>query len=75
MNLYFDMRVLPQEQIPYAALLSNVLSMMNTESYSFGELNKLLNINTGGFYTNLRTFQQDLEDTKMMPKFCVTSKA
>jgi Zn-dependent M16 (insulinase) family peptidase len=75
MNLYFDIRVLPQEQIPYAALLSNVLSMMNTESYSFGELNKLLNINTGGFYTNLRTFQQDLEDVKMMPKFCVTSKA
>jgi Zn-dependent M16 (insulinase) family peptidase len=75
MTLYFDTRVLPQELIPYASLLSNVLSMMNTASYSFGDLNKALNINTGGFYSSLRTYQQDLEDEKMMPKFCVTSKA
>jgi len=75
MNLYFDVRTLPQELIPYASLLSNVLSLMSTEAHSFGDLNKLLNINTGGFHTSLVTFQQDLEDNKMMPKFCVTSKA
>ena len=75
MNLFFDMRVLPQEMIPYASLLSNVLSMMNTEKYSFGDLNKTLNINTGGFYTSLKTYQENLDDNAMIPKFTVTSKA
>ena len=75
MNLFFDLRALPQDLIPYASLLSNVLSLMNTEKYSFGDLNKALNINTGGFYTALRTYQENLDDNAMIPKFAVTSKA
>ncbi|MDD4602559.1 MAG: insulinase family protein [Bacteroidales bacterium] len=74
-NLYFDMRVIPQELIPYASLLSNVLGSLNTKNYSFADLNKALNINTGGFYTNLRTFQEKFDDDKLIPKFVVTSKA
>ena len=75
MNLFFDLRVLPQDLMPYASLLSNVLSMMNTEKYTFGDLNKALNISTGGFYTSLKTFQENLNDNAMIPKFAVTSKA
>jgi presequence protease len=75
MNLYFDLKTLPQDMIPYASLLSNVLSLMNTENYSFGDLNKALNISTGGFYTNLRTFQENLDDNILIPKLTVTSKA
>ncbi|MCX6286323.1 MAG: insulinase family protein [Bacteroidetes bacterium] len=75
MNLYFDLRVLPQDMIPYASLLSNVLSLLNTEKYSFGDLNKSLNINTGGFYTSLKTYQENLDDNAMIPKLAVTSKA
>ena len=75
MNLFFDLRVLPQDLMPYASLLSNVLSMLNTEKYTFGDLNKALNISTGGFYTSLKTFQENLNDNAMIPKFAVTSKA
>ncbi|MCX6281742.1 MAG: insulinase family protein [Bacteroidetes bacterium] len=75
MNLFFDLRTLPQDMIPYASLLSNVLSMLNTEKYSFGDLNKTLNINTGGFYTSLKTYQENLDDNAMIPKLAVTSKA
>jgi hypothetical protein len=74
-NLYFDLRVIPQTLIPYASLLSNVIGSLNTENYSFAELNKALNINTGGFYTTLRTYQENLDDDKLIPKFVVTSKA
>ncbi len=75
MNLFFDMRVLPQELLPYASILSNVLAMMNTENYTFGDLNKALNINTGGFYTSIKTYQERLDDNILVPKFTVTSKA
>lgn len=73
-NHYFDLRVIPQDLIPYASLLANVLGSLNTKNYSFAELNKALNINTGGFYTSLRGFQEDLDDNKLIPKFVVTSK-
>ncbi len=74
-NLFFDLKVLPQEMIPYAALLSNVIGSLDTKNYSFGELNKALNIHTGGFYTSLRNFLVKSDDNKMLPKFVVTSKA
>lgn len=74
-NLYFDLRVIPQTLIPYVSLLSNLIGSLNTENYSFADLNKALNINTGGFYTTLRTFQENLDDDKLIPKFVVTSKA
>lgn len=74
-NLLFDMRTLPQDKIPYASLLSNVLSLLNTENYSYADLNKELNIHTGGFSTSLTTYLEDLDDQKMIPFFQVTSKA
>jgi len=74
-NFLFDMRVLPQEMIPYASLLSNVIGLMDTQKHSFGELNQLLNIHTGGFYTSLKTYAEDMDDNQMMPKFVVTSKS
>jgi len=73
-NYFFDLRVLPQELIPYASLLSNVIGILNTENYSYGALNQALNINTGGFYTSLRTYLENQDDKTMVPKFVVTSK-
>jgi len=74
-NLYFDMRVLPENLIPYASLLSNLLGLMDTEKYSFGDLNKVLNIHTGGFNTFLSAYAEDLDDNKLLPKFVVSTKA
>ena len=53
MNYWFDLRVLPQEMIPYAAVLSELLGKMDAGSYSYEKLDKALNINTGGFNTSL----------------------
>jgi len=75
MNLMFDLRVLPREMIPYASLLSNVLSLLNTESYTYGELNKALNINTGMFNVSLPSYLEDSDDSKLIPKLEITSKA
>ena len=74
-NLLFDLRTIPQEMIPYASLLSNVLSLLNTKNYTYGDLNTELNIHTGGFYTSMKTYLGKMDDRNLIPKFAVTSKA
>ena len=74
-NNYFDVRTLPQDLIPYAKLLSSVLGKLNTENYTYGELDNALNIHTGGFSTYLTEYLQNHSDNEMLPKFVVYSKA
>ncbi len=74
-SLYFDVRTLPQELIPYASLLSNLLGSLNTGNYTYGELNKAMNINTGMQYTTLRSYLENLDDGKLIPKFVMVSSA
>ncbi|MGE5431920.1 MAG: insulinase family protein, partial [Syntrophomonadaceae bacterium] len=71
----FDARVLPTELVPYASLLTEVLSSQNTDNYSYGDLDQTLNIHTGGFRSYLSSFLENRDDNKMMPKFIVDSKA
>lgn len=74
-QLHFDLRVLPQELIPYASLLSHLLGSLNTEKHSFGDISKALNIDTGGFYASLRTYLPGFDERRMLPKFVVAAKA
>ncbi|MBU8892482.1 MAG: insulinase family protein [Bacteroidales bacterium] len=74
-NLFFDLRAVPQELIPYTKLLAEIIGLMSTENYTFGELDNALNIHTGGFYTNLNSYLEDYSDDKILPYFVVTSKA
>ncbi|RXQ95836.1 peptidase [Ancylomarina salipaludis] len=74
-NLYFDIRTLPQDLIPYAELLSSFLGKLNTENYTYGELDNALNIQTGGFNTYTTTFLENHSDDKIIPKFAVYTKA
>lgn len=73
-NLYFNLNVLPQEMLPYASLLSNLIGMLDTELHTYGELDREFNIHTGGFSTYLNTYLEDQDDNKMNASFIVTSK-
>ncbi|HES59226.1 MAG TPA: peptidase, partial [Caldithrix sp.] len=74
-RLYYDVRVLPAELVPYAALLAEALGSLNTENYSYGDLDKALNLHTGGFSTFLNTYLENRRDENLIPKFIVESKA
>jgi len=73
-RMMFDMRTLPLDLIPYAALLTEVLGSQNTDNYSFGDLDIALNIHTGGFQTYLASYLEQQNDTLMIPKFIVGAK-
>ena len=49
----FDMSRLPAELYPYAGLLKCVLGNIDTEHYSYNDLNNEINIHTGGFQTGI----------------------
>ena len=74
-RLYFDMRSVPQELIPYTNLLTTLLSKMNTENYSYGELDNELNIHTGGFSAYVNTYDEYNSDDKLIPEFVISAKA
>lgn len=74
-NWYFDLRKIPQEHIPYASVLANLLGKMSTENFNFGALDNQLNIHTGGFSAEIHNFLVNRNDSEMMPKFTVTSRS
>ncbi len=74
-KLLFDARVIEKEKIPYLALLAELLGNLNTETYTFGELDNELNKHTGGFSTYLTSYLKDNDDSQLMPKFVIRSKA
>lgn len=64
----FDMSSLPSELYPYAGLLKCVLGNIDTEHYSYNDLNNEININTGGFQTgiNIYTNPKQADDFKVI---------
>ena len=48
LNFMFSTENLREEEIPYAALLSQLLGKLNTKNYNYMELNKKIMLSTGG---------------------------
>lgn len=75
LQLLFDTRVVPQELIPHVQVLADLLGDLDTQNFTYGDLDTELNINTGG----INAFQQTFEDTKdgetYLPKFGLSGKA
>jgi len=74
MNFWFDLRVLPEDKIPYAALLTKLLGKMDAGNYGYEQLDKALNINTGGYYSALNMYLPDFDDNKILPEFRIQMK-
>lgn len=67
-NLLFDMSKLPAKLYPYAGMLKAIFGHIDTEHYSFAELNNEINRNTGGYYMNIGTYT----NAKKIEEFKVT---
>lgn len=65
-NACFDAGKLPQKYIPYLALMKAVLACMDTEHYSYAELNNYINMHTGGFYNDFVQYGKTDGGTVMM---------
>ena len=74
LSLLFDGRVVPQEDIPYAFLLSELIGNVDTEKSSYAELANRKNLHTGGIVYDMLTYTMKNEPDSSMPKFKVKAK-
>ena len=53
LDLYFDAGAVDQELIPYVQLYSDLVGMMSTDGFAYGDLENQVNLHTGGISTDL----------------------
>lgn len=75
LRFWFDLRVLPEEKLSYAALLAELLGKLDAGPYSYEQLDKALNIYTGGFSCNPAYSLPKNDDNELIPRMRVSLKA
>jgi len=65
----FDAGDVAKEDLPYLGFLRSVLAFVNTESYSYSELNDIINIKSGGISSGLTTYADSKETGKYHMKY------
>ena len=74
LSILFDAATVPQEQIQYAFLLSELLGSVDTDKHSYAELANLKNLHTGGIAYDIVTYTKKDEPDSSMPKFKIKAK-
>ncbi|MCR5757566.1 MAG: insulinase family protein [Selenomonas sp.] len=74
LSILFDARMIPQEDIPYAFLLSELIGSVDTEKSTYGELANRKNLHTGGIAYDMVTYTRKNEPDSNTPKFKVKAK-
>ncbi len=74
-NMFFTLYGLTEEDIPYAVLLSNVLTSMDTTHHSYTEIERLSNAYTGGISFTVSNYSQIDDTRKYLPAMVVRGKA
>lgn len=65
LRVLFNTDRIPMEDLPYAALLRHVLSLVDTEHYSYSDLASEVNLNTGGLSLGITSYV----NLKKLPDF------
>lgn len=74
-RLFFNLFGINENDIFYANLLTSLLGSMDTQKYTYGELTRLENSNTGGINFSIMCFGDYNNSDKYVPTFEVGGKA
>ncbi len=69
LTFMFDAGDIAKEDLPYLGFLRSVLSFVDTDSYTFSELNNVINIHSGGISSGLTTYADSKETGKYHMKY------
>lgn len=72
LTLNFDMSYVPEEELPYAGLLASVLGMMDTQKYTYMQLDNEIGCHLGNLSTDIRMLEK--LDGSFVPYFYVAAK-
>lgn len=73
-SLLFNTECIPDELLPYAGLLANIIGKSSTEKYNYEDLSKEININTGGIRAAIAAYEVRRNDEDFHPEFFIKSK-
>lgn len=74
LTLLFDTRMVPYELLPYMGILKNVLGVISTQNYSYGDLFNEINRNSGGISTGVTSYANAKKEGAYQLKFEVRAK-
>ncbi|TFG41666.1 MAG: peptidase M16, partial [Bacteroidia bacterium] len=74
LSAYFDMNHLPDDDLPWVSLFSDLLGNLDTEHYTFSELANEIDIHTGGVSTEFNFYTDTIKPDNILPKFNMRSK-
>lgn len=74
MNLYFSTETLPQELLPYAYLLAELLGKVSTSKRAYSDLANAINLNTGGIGFDVIAYTDADSAETYYPKFKIKAK-
>ena len=74
-DMVFDLRVVPQELIPYASLLGKLLGRVATKNYGYEDLSNEMEIYTGGIGFRVENFVDLKKPGQYHPKMIVQGSA
>ena len=80
LTCYFDALKVPQNKVFYAFLLNELIGRVDTRQHSYEDLANLVNLNIGGFGTNISADSKKNEPQSFAPRLkvyakCLASKA
>ncbi len=73
-DLYFDAAAVDQDLIPYVQLYSELVGMMSTDAFAYGDLENQVNLHTGGINTGLEALAVNRSDEQLKPYFTMRGK-
>ncbi|MCL2303916.1 MAG: insulinase family protein [Planctomycetaceae bacterium] len=74
LSVFFDADSIPEELIPYASILSDVIGRVDTENYTYADLTSEIDIHTGGIGTGFSPISSKDSLDVFYPKFTFGTK-
>ena len=74
LTFMFDISKLPQKFFPYLGILKTLLGVLDTENFSYAQLDQEINIYTGGIGATISAYTQNADPSKYRLTVEVTSK-
>ena len=74
LDLIFDVHHIPEELVPYMAILKQLLGKLDTEEYGYTDFSDEVNLYTGGIYSDLNVYSDMAEDNAYQAKYEVRMK-
>ncbi len=76
LSMYFNAKQIPEADVPYVSLLSDVLGRLDTENHTYGDFSSEVDLHTGGISTGLSTFTnlRTSDESHFLTQFIVKTK-